>query len=97
MTTKDFLAQNRQDVINYYNEEIANYWTISLKDFMLDVMINFRKITTGEELKKYDLFGNLQDAKSRLGLFNKTKVVATDKVTDSLRKKYNGTAYMAMV
>lgn len=97
MTTKDFLAQNRQDVINYYNEEIANYWTISLKDFMLDVMTNFRKITTGEELKKYDLFGNLQDAKSRLGSFNKTKVVATDKITDSLRKKYNGTAYMAMV
>lgn len=97
MTTQQFLSENRQEVINFYNNEISKYWTISLKDFMLDLINNFEKITTGEELKKFDLFGNLNRAKSRLGLFNACKVEAEDKVTNALRAKYNGTAYMAMV
>lgn len=97
MTTQQFLSENRQEVINFYNKEISNYWTISLKDFMVDLMNNFEKMTTGEDLKKSDLFGNLKRAKSRLGLFNACTVVAEDKVTNALRTKYNGTAYMAMV
>ena len=47
--------------------------------------------------KKFDLFGNLNRAKSRLGLFNACTVEAEDKVTNALKAKYNGTAYMAMV
>lgn len=74
MKTKDFLTENRTEVINYFNNEISNYWTISLKDFMIDLMNNFRKISTKEEYTKMDLMGNLQEAKSRLGMFNKCSV-----------------------
>ena len=97
MTTNEFLTANREEVISYYNNEIAAYWTITLKDFMTDLMNNFRKITISEEYKRFDLMGNLQDAKERLGVFNKITIVAEDKKTDALRNRYNGTAYMAMV
>ena len=56
MTTQEFLSANREEVINFYNSEISKNWTISLKAFMLDLMTNFEKLTTGEELKKFDLF-----------------------------------------
>lgn len=97
MKTQEFLSENRNEVINYFNNEISNYWTISLKDFMVDLMNNFRKISIKEEYTRMDLMGNLQEAKSRLGMFDKCKVVAEDKVTNALRNKYNGTAYMALV
>jgi len=97
MTTKQFLSENREEVINFFNNEISQFYTISLNDFMLDVMNNFRKITTGEDFKKFDLFGNLQSAKQRLGLFDKCTVIAEDKKTNALIAKYSGTAYMAMV
>ena len=97
MTTQEFLSENRQEVINYFEKEISQFWTISLKDFMVDVLVNFKKVTTCEEYKKFDLMANLQTAKSRLGMFNKTKVVAEDKVTNALRAKYQGTSFMAMV
>jgi hypothetical protein len=97
MTTKEFLSENRECVINYYNTEIKTYWTISLSAFATDLLNNFRKITTCDEFKKYDLVGNLEEAKQRLGLFNKCTVEAEDKVTDRLRSKYNGTSYMALV
>lgn len=70
METRDFLKANREEVVNYYNSKIKGFYNVSLKDFMIDLMNNFRKITTGEELKKFDLFGNLQDTKSRLGTFD---------------------------
>ena len=97
MTAQEFLTANREEVINYFNNEIAANWTITLKDFMTDLMNNFRKITTGEEYKKYDLMGNLLEAKSRLGTFNRISVVGEDKRTAALKNRYNGTAYMAMV
>ena len=97
MTTQEFLTANREEVINYYNNEIAANWTITLKDFMIDLMNNFRKITIGEEYKRFDLMRNLDAAKSRLGMFNRINVVGEDKRTTALKKRYNGTAYMAMV
>ena len=97
MTAQEFLSEHRDEVIAYYNEEVTRYWKISLKDFATDLLANFRKITTREEYVKYDLVGNLEEAKSRLGLFNKTMVEAEDKVTNALRNKYNGTSYMALV
>ena len=97
MKTQEFLSENRNEVINYFNSEISNYWTISLKDFMIDLMNNFRKISKKEEYTRMDLMGNLKEAKSRLGMFDKCTVVAEDKVTDALRRKYIGTAYMALV
>lgn len=75
-TAKDFLTENRVEVINYYNEEVKDYWTISLKDFMIDLMSNFRKCTKKEikEFTRTDLNVNLADAKSRLGCFNKAQI-----------------------
>ena len=77
MKTQDFLTENRTEVINYFNNEVSNYWTISLKDFMIDLMNNFRKISIKEEYTRMDLMGNLQEAKSRLGMFNKCSVEVT--------------------
>jgi hypothetical protein len=67
ITAKEFLTENKQQVIDFYNKEITNFWNVSLKDFMLDLLNNFKKNTTGDEFKKYDLFSNLAAAKSRLG------------------------------
>ena len=97
MTTQEFLTANREEVINYFNNEVAANWTITLKDFMTDLMNNFRKVTKGDEYKRFDLMANLSEAKSRLGLFNRISVVAEDKKTAAMKNRYNGTAYMAMV
>jgi len=70
MTKQEFLSENREQVINYYNSKVKDLYNVSLKDFMLNLFNGFEKITTGEEFEKYDLFGNLEDAKSRLGLFS---------------------------
>jgi hypothetical protein len=67
--TKEFLTANRDEVVNFYNANVKGYYNVSLKDFMLNLMTNFRKITLGEGFKRFDLMGNLQEAKSRLGLF----------------------------
>jgi len=77
MKTKDFLTENRTEVINYFNNEVSNYWTISLKDFMVDLMKNFRKISIKEEYTKMDLMGNLQETKRRLGMFDNCSVEVT--------------------
>ena len=66
-TTKEFLTENKEQVINYYNENIKGMYNTTLKKFMLDLMNNFRKITIVENLTKTDLFGNLKETKSRLG------------------------------
>jgi len=70
MTTQEFLKANREEVVNYYNSKIKGFYNVSLKDFMVDLMNNFRKITISEGLKRMDLMGNLQEAQSRLGTFD---------------------------
>lgn len=92
MTAKEFLTENREVVINFYNEEIKNYWNVSLKDFMIDLMVNFRKITTGDDFKKFDLFGNLNEAKSRLGNMD-TKIEVKFDRDAFIAKKYKGTVF----
>lgn len=94
---KKFLSENKTEVIAYFNNEISNYWSVSLKDFMSDLLNNFRKISIKEEYTIMDLNGNLMEAKSRLGLFNKGIEYAEDKATNALKNKYKGTAYMALV
>ena len=66
-TVAEILKAERETVINFYNSKIKGFYNISLKDFMLDVMNNFEKITTGEDYKKFDVYGNCQDAETRLG------------------------------
>ena len=92
MTTKEFLTENREVVINFYNEEIKNFWNVSLKDFMTDLMVNFRKITTGDDFKKFDLFGNLNETKSRLGNMDTKIEVGFDRDA-FIAKKYKGTVF----
>jgi hypothetical protein len=70
MTTKEFLTDNREQVINYYNENVKGLYNTTLNAFMIDLMNNFRKVTISEGLKKMDLSCNLQEAKSRLGCMN---------------------------
>lgn len=70
MTTQEFLSENRQEVINFYNEKVKKFHNVTLKDFMINLLNGFEKITNGESLTKFDLFGNLQDAKSKLGMWD---------------------------
>ena len=96
-TPKEFLKENRIEVIEFYNNEISDFWSISLGEFMTDLLLNFKKITSGEDFKKFDLMGNLQAAKSRLGIFTKGFGYSEDKKTNALRAKYQGTSFMALV
>jgi|SRR5690625_2841703 len=75
---KEILTENRGMVINFYNEEVKGSWNISLKDFMIDVMEKFEKVTKNENLVKYDVHANLIRAKSRLGLMDREVVVDFD-------------------
>ena len=67
MTTKKFLTDNREQVINFYNENVKGLYSTTLNAFMIDLMNNFRKVTIVDNLTKTDLFSNLNEAKSRLG------------------------------
>lgn len=72
MTTQEFLSENRERVIKFYNDNVNGLYNVSLKDFMVDLMKNFRKATK-KEIKGYtltDLSVNLTEAKSRLGLMD---------------------------
>lgn len=79
MNTKAFLTENRAEVIAYYDKNVAGIYDVTLRDFMSDLLANFRKITTGDDLKKFDLFGNMSEAKSRLGLFSTPTAVTYSK------------------
>lgn len=68
---KQFLTENREAVINFYNEneKISRMYNVTLSAFMVDLMNNFRKITI-VEIKGFtntDLMLNLKEAVSRLG------------------------------
>ena len=67
---KEFLSANRETVISFYHKQIEPFHSVTLTEFMWDVFNNFKKQTTSPDLKKYDLFGNLEDAKARCGTFD---------------------------
>lgn len=92
MTTQNFLSENREEVINYFNNEIKNHWNISMKEFMTDLLTNFRKVTISEGLKRMDLTSNLMEAKSRLGCFDNKIEVLFDRDA-FIAKKYAGTVF----
>lgn len=72
MTTKEFLTDNREQVISYFNQNVKGLYDTTLNAFMTDLINNFRKITKKGIVgyTKTDLCGNLIDAESRLGLMN---------------------------
>ena len=92
MTTQKFLSENRLTVINFFNDEIKNNWNISIKDFMIDLMNNFKKVTIVEDFTKTDLKFNLIEAKSRLGLFDNKVEVLFDRDA-YIAKKYQNTVF----
>ena len=94
MTTAEFLTENRETVINFYNSQIKGNWNITLKAFMLDLMSNFRKATLASipGYTKTDLSANLTDAKSRLGCFDNKVEVKFDRDA-YIAKKYKGTEF----
>lgn len=67
---KEFLTDNREQVVIFYNKNVKGLYNTTLNAFMTDLRNNFRKITIVENLTKTDLHGNLIEAKSRLGLMN---------------------------
>ena len=94
MTTAEFLTENREAVINFYNSQIKGSWNITLKAFMLDLMANFRKATLASipVFTKTDLSANLLDAKNRLGIFDNKIEVKFDRDA-FIAKKYKGTVF----
>lgn len=94
MNTQEFLAENREEVIAYFNVEIKNSWNISLSAFMKDLMNNFEKVTLAsiEGYTRTDLNSNLMNAKSRLGTFDKRVEVKFDR-DNYIAKKYKGTVF----
>ena len=88
MTTKKFLTENREQVINYFNENVKGHYNVTLNSFMVDLMKNFKKITIVDSLTKTDLYGNLTEAKSRLGLMdNEIEVVYSKPYSESNHAK----------
>lgn len=72
MTKQKFLSENRERVIKFYNNEVRGLHNVSLKDFMIDLMNNWTKVTK-QEIAGFtltDLAANLTEAKSRLGLMD---------------------------
>lgn len=94
MNTSEFLTENREIVIKFYNSEIKGSWNITLKAFMLDLMNNFRKATLASVVgyTRTDLTANLMDAKSRLGCFDNKVEVKFDRDAYTA-KKYKGTVF----
>jgi len=70
MKKLQFLKDNKEQVVKYYNSKIKGLYNVTLKYFMTDLLDKFEKITTDKELVKFDLFGNMERAKSRLGLMD---------------------------
>jgi hypothetical protein len=90
-----WLSENREQVISKYNnlttEEFFN--GISLKDFMVQVlksmqMQNIKSANRAASMLPF-LMGNVY--------FNNSKVTGSDKKTEALKTKYEGTSFMAMV
>jgi hypothetical protein len=90
-----WLSENRNTIIAKHEELKAEkfYNGISLKDFMVQILNamtrnNVKSAKRAESMLSF-LMGDIY--------FNNSKVVAEDKVTDALKDKHNGTAFMAMV
>lgn len=95
-TVKEVLTAHREFVINYYNTEIKNNWNVSLKEFMLDVMNNFEKVTKSDGYRLMDVSCNCMEAKSRLGLMDTKVEVGFDRDAYRKSKAPNG-QWMAII
>ena len=89
------LKERRESVIAKYNSLTQNKFFdgITLRNFMIEVMNTcmVNRIASEKTLDRMlpMIMGEIA--------FNHSKVSGCDIVTENLRNKYNGTAYMAMV
>lgn len=92
---KTWLAENREMVISEYNRLSAEkfFSGITLKDFMVQVFNSMVRNNVKSEKRASSMFPFLMGQI----YFDNSKVVADDKVTSTLKEKYNGTAYMSLV
>ena len=86
---KNWLGENRELVISKYNDLTYErfYDGVALKVFMLEVVNLMSHFKCANMLPT--MIGNVY--------FEHSRVFAEDKVTDALREKHEGTAYMALV
>ena len=92
---KNWLSQNREIVISKYEALRAERFFngISLKDFMQEVLSAMERNNVKSEKRAASMLSFL------IGeiYVDNSKVEGRDKVTEYLKEKYQGTAYMAMV
>ena len=62
MTTQEFLSENRNIVISFYNSNVKDEANISLKDFMIRLMNNFKHtVKINGIYSEKNLYSNLFD------------------------------------
>lgn len=90
-----WLSENREQVISKYNnlttEEFFN--GITLKNFMIQVMKSMQMQNIKSEKRAASMLPFLMSNVS----FNNSTVTGSDKKTEDLKAKYEGTSFMAMV
>jgi len=90
-----WLSENREQVISKYNkltsEEFFN--GISLKNFMVQVLQSMQM----QNIKSAKRAASMLPFLMSNVYFNNSTVTGSDKKTEALKSKYEGTSYMAMV
>lgn len=67
MTTQNFLSENRNSIISFYNSNIKGESNITLKEFMMKLMNNFSHVVKVVDLySSKNLFGNLFELQSAI-------------------------------
>lgn len=92
---KTFLGENRDQVISQFeNLKTEKFYNgVSLKQFMVEVFQQMDRNNPKSEKKALSLLPFVMGDV----YFNNSNVNAVDYRTEALRKKYEGTAYMALV
>ena len=92
---KTWLSENREQVINSFESLTKErfYNGMTQRNFMITVMNRMAQNNPKSAKRASSLLPTI------LGeiVFNNSKIEGDDKTTYALRKKYEGTAYMAMV
>lgn len=88
MTTKEFLSENRNEVISFYNSNIKSESNISLKDFMIALMKDYRQIAKSRELySDWTLMSNMFELQSKIGINAEIGVTYTKPYSESNHAK----------
>ncbi len=90
MTTKEFLSENRNEVISFYNSNIKRRSNITLKDFMLMLLTEYKETVKGIDIySSKNLMYNLFDIQY--------KVVENSDIETKYTKPYSESNHSKMV